>query len=292
MSPLFSRLLFAALALNSVAAATKYPLTLTDDLGRTVVIKSEPKRIIAMLPSHTETVFALGAGDKLVGIDLYSNYPKDKTDALTKVGSAFSPDLEKILALKPDLILADESKSSKLVPKLEAAGLTVYGGTAQTYNEVFEKMATLGKILNRETNATRLITSTRSQLGELQKSVLRLPKVSTYYEVDPAPYSVGPNSFIGTLISKAGGQTIVPARLGDFPKIDPELIVRSNPQVVIGLTPDEARKRPGWATLSAVKTGRVYKSTPEENDAIVRPGPRLPTALRTLIRMIHPELSK
>lgn len=282
-------LFFAALLLSSTAAATKYPLTLTDDLGRTITLKSEPKRIIAMLPSHTETLFAIGAGDKLVAVDKYSNYPKDATDKLAKVGSAFQPDLEKILALKPDLILADESKSSKLVSKLEAAGLTVYGGTGQTYNEVFEKIAVLGKITNREANATRLITKMRGDLNALQQSVLKLPKVSTYYEVDPAPYSVGPNSFIGTLITKAGGQTIIPASMGDFPKIDPELIVKANPQVMIGLSLDDAKKRAGWLSLKAVNSGRVYKPSDEERDTLSRPGPRLAVALKALIRMIHPE---
>lgn len=282
----------STLALISSAAATKYPLTVTDDLGRTVIIKSEPKRIITMLPSHTETLFAIGAGDKLVAVDKYSNFPNDAVSKLPNVGSAFQPDLEKILALKPDLILADESKSSKLVSKLEAAGLTVYGGTGQTYNEVFEKIATLGKITNREINATKLVTKMRGDLNDLQKSVLKLPKVSTYYEVDPAPYSVGPNSFIGTLVTKAGGQTIIPAALGDFPKIDPELIVKANPQVMIGLTLDEAKKRPGWSGLKAVNTGRVYKPTDEERDALSRPGPRLAVALKALIRMIHPESGK
>ena len=121
----------------------------------------------------------------------------------------------------------------------------------------------------------------------LQKSVLNKPKVSVYYEVDPAPYSVGPNSFIGTLITKAGGQTIIPAKLGDFPKIDPELILPANPQVMIGLDLSEAKKRPGWANLNAVRSGRVYQPTPEERDALSRPGPRLPDALRALIRVVQ-----
>lgn len=277
------------LALLSSAAATKYPLTVTDDLGRTVVIKSEPRRVVAMLPSHTETLVALGAADKLVAVDTYSNFPRRVVEKLPRVGSAFKPDLEAIVALKPDLILADESSSSKLTSKLAALGLTVYGGTAQSYNEVFEKMAVIGKMVNRETNATRLITTTRADLNALQQSVRQLPKISVYYEVDPAPYSVGPNSFIGTLIAKAGGQTIIPAKLGDFPKIDPELIVKANPQVIIGVTPDDAKKRGGWTTLNAVKAGWVYKPTDEERDALSRPGPRLPVALRALIKMIHPE---
>ncbi|TDE85020.1 ABC transporter substrate-binding protein [Deinococcus sp. S9] len=285
-------LVLAILALPVSAAATTYPLTVTDDLGRTVTLNREPKRIIAMLPSHTETLIAIGAGDKLVAVDRFSNFPKNVTDKLPKVGSAYQPNLEAILALKPDLVLADESAGSRLTEKLAAAGLTVYGGTAQTYNEVFQKISVLGKLTNHEAGALRLITSMRAELNALQKSVVGLPKVSTYYEVDPSPYSVGPNSFIGTLIAKAGGQTIVPARLGDFPKLDPELIVKANPQVMVGLTLEDARKRPGWQNLQAVRAGRVFQPTPEERDALSRPGPRLPDALRTLIRFLHPEALK
>jgi iron complex transport system substrate-binding protein len=285
-------LTLSALLLSAHAHATKYPLTLTDDLGRTVTLRQEPKRIISMLPSHTETLVAIGAGSKLVAVDRFSNYPKAVVDALPKVGSAFQPNLEAILALKPDLVLADESTSSRLTEKLAAAGLTVYGGTGQTYNEVFEKIAVLGRLTNREAGATRLVTGMRADLNALQASVARRPKVSVYYEVDPAPYSVGPNSFIGVLIGKAGGQTVVPASLGDFPKLDPELIVKANPQVMIGLPLTDARARPGWAGLRAVSAARVYKPTDEERDALSRPGPRLAVALRALIRMIHPEALK
>ncbi|WP_291425782.1 ABC transporter substrate-binding protein [Deinococcus sp.] len=293
LNPLLVQPLLVLAALTSVSQATaaRYPLTVTDDLGRQITLNSEPKKIIAMLPSHTETLFAIGAGRQVVAVDRFSNAPSAAA-RLPRVGTAFQPDLESILALKPDLVLADDSRTSKLTGKLEAAGLTVYGGSAQTYNDVFSKIAMLGKLTNHDTWATRLITSMRSELGTLQKSVIGRPKISVYYEVDPAPYSVGPNSFIGVLLQKAGGQTIVPAKLGDFPKIDPELIVKANPQVIIGLTLDEAKKRPGWSNISAVKTGRVYKASSEENDAIVRPGPRLPQALRTLIRMIHPEALK
>lgn len=285
-------LMLSALALFSSAAATRYPLTVKDDLGRTVTLKSEPRRIVAMLPSHTETLVAIGAGDRLIAVDQYSNYPKNVTDKLPRVGSGYQPDIEAILALKPDLVLADESSGSRLTEKLAAVGLTVYGGTAQTYNEVFQKIGVLGKLTNREAGATRLITSMRTDLNALQKSVAGLPKVSTYYEIDPTPYSVGPNSFIGTLITKAGGQTIVPARLGDFPKLDPELIVKANPRVMVGLTLDDAKKRPGWVGLQAVRGGRVFQPTAEESDALVRPGPRLPQALRALIRFLHPEALK
>lgn len=271
------------------ALATRYPLTVTDDLGRTIVIPKEPKRIVAMLPSHTETLFALGVGDKLIAVDIFSNSPKAETDRLQKVGSGFQPNIEAIVALKPDLVLADESASSRLTEKLAQAGLTVYGGTAQTYNEVFEKISTLGKLVNREAAATNLVTSMRRELNDIQASAARLPKVSAYYEIDPAPYTVGPNSFIGVLLTKAGGRNIIPAGIGDFPKISPELVVQKNPSVIIGATLDALQGRPGWNTIAAVRTERVYKPTPDERDALARPGPRLPVALRALVKMLHPE---
>lgn len=282
--------LIALLALSGLAHATTYPLTVTDDLGRKLTLRSEPKRIVAMLPSHTETLFALGAGDKLVGIDTYSNYPKAETEKIAKVGSGFEPNLEAIVALKPDLVLADESSSSKLVEKLEKAGLTVYGGTAQTYNEVFEKIALLGKIVNRETEALKLISGMRAELNAIESSVRKLPKVRAYFEVDPTPYAAGPGSFIGTLLTKAGGLNVIPAQLGDFPKISPEIVVNANPAVMLGLSLEDALKRPGWASIAAVKQKRVMEFSPEINDAIVRPGPRLPVALRAIALALHPEL--
>ena len=281
--------IIALLTLTNLALATTYPLTVTDDLGRKVTLQSEPKRIVAMLPSHTETLFALGAADKLVGIDVYSNYPKSETDKIAKVGSGFQPNLEAILALKPDLVLADESISSKLTEKLEKAGLTVFGGTAQTYNEVFEKIATIGKLVNREKNAVQSITKMRSELNAIEQSVRNLPKVSCYFEIDPTPYTVGPNSFIGALLTKAGGINVIPAGIGDFPKISPELVVSSNPAVMIGLSLEAAVARPGWGGLAAVTGKRVFKPSSEESDALFRPGPRLPVALRVLVKFLHPD---
>ncbi len=279
-------------SLCSSAVATTYPLTVTDDLGRSITLRSEPKRVVSMLPSHTETLFALGVGDKLVGIDEYSTYPKSGTDKIPKVGNGFQPNLEAIVALRPDLVLADESTSSKLVEKLEQAGLTVYGGTAQTFNEVFSKIGTLGKMVGRENQAINLITRMRSQLNALEKSVYGLPKVSTYFELDPTPYTVGPNSYIGALITKAGGKNIIPGGIGDFPKISPELVITKNPAVIFGASLEDLQKRPNWAGIAAVKSAQVYPLTPEENDALSRPGPRLPFALAALIKYLHPDVKK
>jgi iron complex transport system substrate-binding protein len=283
-------IVFLVVCLFSSALASSYPLSITDDLGRSISLKSEPKRIIAMLPSHTETLFALGAGAKLVGIDEYSNYPKLETSKIQKVGNGFVPNLEAIAALKPDLVLADESTSSKLVQNLEKLGITVYGASAQTYLETFEKIAALGRMVNRETNAVRLITKMRDEINSISAKIAGRPRVSAYFEVDPTPYAAGPSSFIGEMLTRAGGVNILPLSLGAFPKISPELVVSSNPSVIIGAKLADLLLRPGWANIAAVKNNRVYDPSGEENDAIVRPGPRLAVALKVLVRFLHPDL--
>jgi iron complex transport system substrate-binding protein len=279
-----------AIGFSSLASATTYPLVLKDDLGRSVKLMSQPKRIVSMMPSHTETLFAVGAGENVIGVDEYSNFPKLETEKLPKAGNGFAPNLEAIAALKPDLVLTDESSGSKLVQNLEKLGITVYAGVAQSYNDVFEKINMIGKITNHEKNALNLITKMRTELTAIQAKVAKFPRVSVYYEVDPTPYAAGSSSFIGALIDKAGGNNIVPAKLGAFPQISPELVISNNPSVILGASLADLLKRPGWDKIAAVKTGRVLTFSPEEDDAISRPGPRLPIALKALAKALHPEL--
>jgi iron complex transport system substrate-binding protein len=280
-----------ALGLSSLATATSYPLTLKDDLGRSVKLMQQPKRIVSMMPSHTETLFAVGAGESVIGVDEYSNFPKLETEKLPKTGNGFVPNLEAIAALKPDLVLTDESSGSKLVQNLEKLGIMVYAGVAQSYNDVFEKINVIGKMTNREKNALKLITSMRTELSAIQASVAKLPRVSVYFEVDPTPYAAGSSSFIGAMIDKAGGNNIVPAKLGAFPQISPELVIQSDPEVILGVNLADLLTRPAWDKIKAVKNKRVINFSGEVNDAISRPGPRLPVALKALAKALHPELS-
>ncbi len=282
---------FMVIGFSSLVTATAYPLTLKDDLGRSVRLLAQPKRIVSMMPSHTETLFALNAGNNVIGVDEYSNYPKPETDKLPKMGNGFVPNLEAIAALKPDLVLTDESSGSKLVQNLEKLGITVYAGVAQTYNDVFEKINVIGKITNHEKNALKLITNMRTELNAIQASVAKLPRVSVYFEVDPTPYAAGSTGFIGALIDKAGGKNIIPAKLGAFPQISPELVIQSNPEVILGADLADLLTRPAWDKIKAVQNKRVINFSGEINDAISRPGPRLAVALKALAKAIHPELS-
>ncbi|WP_043816860.1 ABC transporter substrate-binding protein [Deinococcus maricopensis] len=276
----------ALLGASSALAAT-YPLTLKDDLGRTVTVKAEPARIVSLLPSTTETLCAIGACSKLVAVDDYSDYPQQVTK-LPKVGGLYNPNLEGIIAQRPDLVIV--SKYGKLAEPLTQAGLTVVAVNPETYDEVFSKTLTLGRLVNRETPAKNLVTQMRRDIARIEILTRSVPKVSTYVEIDPTPYSIGPNSFIGVVLSKAGGANIIPASLGDFPKIDPELVVKANPQLMLGLDLKTAAARPGWAGLRAVRAGKVMDIPKDLNTILGRPGPRLPQALAGLARILHPEL--
>jgi iron complex transport system substrate-binding protein len=298
LKPLFYLLLITYYLLLNSAFATDYPFTLTDEMNRTVTVEAEPQRIVSMLPSHTETICALGICDKLVGVDDFSNYPLE-ADALPKLGGGLTgydggPDVEAIVALEPDLVLVSEY--GELAQLLEQAGITVYAGSPQTYEDTFIFFDILGQMTNREIEATLLTENVQKEIDGIAEIVSSTEPVSVYYEIDTTPYSVGPNSFIGVLLSKAGGQTIVTAEQGDFPQLDPEFIISSNPEVIIlsdapsGESIETLQARPGWETLQAITNNKVFAMTDEQNDVANRPGPRLAEVVRLFAQMLHPDL--
>ncbi len=283
---------------SSLVNATTYPLMLTDKLNRTVTIEAEPVRIISMLPSHTETLCALEVCNKLVGVDDFSNYPEE-VNGLPKLGGGLTgyqggPDVEAIVALEPDLVLVSEY--GELAQLLEQAGLTVYAGSPTTYEDTFTYFDIIGEITNREIEAALLADNVQKEIEGIASLVASAEPVSVYYEIDATPYSIGPNSFIGVLLAKAGGQTIVTAEQGDFPQLDPEFIISSDPEAIIlsdapsGESIETLQARPGWENLQAITSNKVFAITKEQDDLINRPGPRIAEVVRLFAQMLHPDL--
>jgi iron complex transport system substrate-binding protein len=265
-------------------SASGFPLRVQDDMGRLVVVPAEPKRIVCLLPSFTETVFALGLGERVIAVDDYSDYPPE-VRRLPKLGGMYDTQVERALSLKPDLVLMPEGGAT--VWSLARGGAPVWAGSARKFEDVFRVIEETGKLVGRAREARELATRIRADIAAVEASVQAQPPVSVYYELDSTPYSVGPASFIGVLLAKAGGKNIVPAALGDFPKLNPELIVASDPAVIIGASLDEIARRPGFRGLSAVKNRRVFNWSPEEAHLLARPGPRLAEGVRALARYLH-----
>ena len=277
-----------------LAMATSYPLTVQDDLGRTVVLSEAPKRVVVMLPSATETLCAIGACDLIVATDDYSNWPAS-VKSLPKVGGLYNPNIERILSFKPDLVIA--SKYGKLADTLSRAGIPTYAVKTETFEDIFKTARALGRLVDREAEAEALVAKIQAEVYRLESLAAKAKDRPTlYYEIDPTPYTVGPNSFIGVLIAKARAKNIIPASLGLFPKISPELVVEKNPVVIVlgdapyGITREKIEARPGWSGIRAVQDGRVCELSKEETDVVHRPGPRVAQGLKVLIRCVHPEV--
>ena len=273
------------------AVATEYPVTVVDDLGREVTLERAPTRVVTMIPSHTETVCAIAGCDLLVGVDQFSNHPSEVAD-LPSLGSGFSPNVEAIVALEPDLVLVDEY--SGLAEALTPFGIPVFAGTPQTLADTYQLFATIGLLLDAEDAAALVAGRVRGQIAGVAERVAGAPAPAVYYELDATPYSVGPGSFLGQMIAAAGGDNIVPAELGDFPQLDPEFVVAQDPDIVLladapyGESLATLRERPGWSSIDAVADGAVIEMTQAEVDLLNRAGPRLGDAILLLARWLHP----
>lgn len=248
-----------------------------DDRGVQVVFASSPNRIVSLLPSLTETVCALGQCQRLVGVDRYSNYPA-QLSRLPKVGGGLDPNVEAIVALKPDVVLM--SVSSRVADRLEVLGIRVVALETKNYDDVKRVVSRLGVMLE---VANSLRVWDQAQAG-VQQAVQRMPsaakKIRVYYEVNKGPYAAGESSFIGETLSRLGVQNIVPASLGPFPKLNPEFVVRANPDLIMisKRNSTELFNRPGWENIRAIRENRVCIFPDEQADVLVRPGPRMAEA--------------
>lgn len=266
-------------------AAHAAGVEVTDDRGVTVTLAQSPQRIVSLLPSLTETVCELGQCHRLVGVDRYSNFPAP-VRALPQVGGGIDPNIEAIVALKPDVVLM--ATSSRGVQRLEALGLKVLALEPRTSKDAQRVMALLGQLLE-VPDALRIWRTIDAGVSAAAQSLPPRPKkLRVYYEVSSGGYAAGMQSFIGEMMARLGVQNIVEPQLGPFPRINPEYVVRANPDLIMigSRNVQGLEQRPGWAGLRAIRGQHVCVFTPEESDVLVRPGPRMAEAARLMARCI------
>jgi iron complex transport system substrate-binding protein len=257
----------------------------TDDRGVQVSFDKPPQRIVSLLPSLTEMVCALGQCDRLVGVDRYSNYP-DRVRQMPVVGGGLDPNIEAIVALKPDLVLM--ATSAQAGARLQALGLKVMALEPKTHADVKRVLETLGLVLG-VSDAWRVWQGIEAAMQAAEKSLPeRLKSMRVYFEVNRAPYAAGEASFIGETLSWLGVKNIVPASMGPFPLINPEFVVRANPDVIMVGDVNYAGMdgRPGWAAMRAIANRQVCVFTPAQSDMLVRPGPRMADGARLMAQCL------
>ena len=245
------------------------------------------QRIVSLLPSLTETVCALGQCARLVGVDRYSNWP-DSVKALPRMGGGLDPNIESIVAQKPDLVLL--AGSTRGIERLQALGITVLRLEPRTHADVQRVLRTVAEAIGvpradadrvwREINAG--VQAAVQSLGPQAR------KQRVYVEVSPTPYGASESSFIGETLQRMGVRNILPAAMGPFPHINPEFVVRAQPDVIMAGDSSRASmvQRPGWAQMRAVREDRLCVFAPDEADIVVRAGPRMAEGARLMAQCL------
>ena len=282
------------------AGAQSGPGTIMDAAGRQVHLDSAPTRIVSHVPSITETLFALGLGDKLVADDDYSDYP-EAAKTKPKIGGYFTPNIEEIVAMKPDLVLTD-GYVPELVSKLDSLNIPVAVINPKDINGILSDIELLGNLTGAQKEAQELTGEMKSRINAVIFKVAPLSyRPSVFYvfdATDPAkPWTAGPGSFVDSLITMAGGHNVASNTSGPWVQFNMEELVNSNPDIILvdsshgtaAISPDQLKGLPGWQDLKAVKENQIYVI---DGDLVNRSGPRIVDGLEEIAKILHPDLFK
>jgi iron complex transport system substrate-binding protein len=273
-------------------------LSFTDGLGREITLAETPQRIVSLAPSNTEILFAVGAGSQVVGRDEFSDYPAE-AESIEVIGGSFGEyNVEAIVALEPDLVLAAEINPPELVQQLEDLDLTVYYlSNPTTLEGMYTNLEIVASLTGHD--VTELVDSLKARVAAIDEKIMILSsRINVFYEIDATdptkPWTYGPGTFGDLLISRAGGYNIGGNAENDpYPQLSLEQIVASNPSVIIlgdamwGVTPESVVERPGWESIEAVKSNNIF---PIDDNLISRPGPRLVDGLEQIAKLLRPGL--
>jgi len=282
---------------SSAPSAAAYPLTLTDDAGRDVLIPGKPEHIVSLAPSNTEIVCALDACERLVGVTDFDDYPAQVVDVSDVVIGAVV-DVELVVEADPDLVLAagNELTPSAVITELAELGYPVLVLYPGSLDEVLDNVRLVGDAINASDEADALVAAMQDRIQAVTDVVSGADRPRTFYEVavfEGAIYTAGQDSFLASLITLAGGEPITgdplttSIALEDLLVADPELILLGDAAYDPSVTPQSVAARPGWSAMSAVQNGQVVVMV--EDPVVTRPGPRIVDGLEALARAIHPE---
>lgn len=275
-----------------------YPLVVTDAAGRELTFDSPPQRLISVAPKNTELIYAMGLQDRLIAVTEFCNYPPE-AQKLEKIGG-FSPqtiNLELMVALQPDLIVCSDRMHESLIPSWEELGFQVLVLGAESMDQMYDEMELLGKVLGAAEAAEKLSRSLQARVNKISDAVAEIPESDrprVFYQVWDQPLmGAGPNSFIGEILTLAGGRNILEDVTEPYPYVSHEVVVARNPQVIFAPTthsseviPEKIAQQSGWEGIDASKQKQIYLL---DGDQVSRRGPRMVDALETMATRMYPE---
>jgi iron complex transport system substrate-binding protein len=274
-------------------APDSFCATFTDEVGRKVELPGPPQRLISVAPSVTEVLFALGLGEKVVGVSTYCNYPPEALKK-EKVGGYITPSLEKIVALRPDLVIGTADGNLKsFVNKLSGLGVPVYISNPRSVSEVLTSIRRIGEVTFSQPAAQRVVDSMKGKMETVREKVQGRPRSRVLHVLAYDPLiSSGKGTFVDDLIRFAGGVNIAEGAEGKHPRYSMEEVIAQDPEVIILSSmkskdplADQRQWWERWKEISAVRSGRIYVI---DSDLILRPSPRIVEGLEEVARAIHP----
>jgi iron complex transport system substrate-binding protein len=266
-----------------------------DEAGRKVTLPAQIARVISLAPNLTEIVYAVGAGDRLVGNTTFCNYPTE-AKSVAKVGDTLQPSIERILALRPQLVLVSTaSQLEAFTTQLNEQKIAVYITDPHDLEGVFHTILNVGDLLNQSVPAADLVKQLRARTETVERAVAGRPPVSVFFQLSGQPlYTAGKTSFVTNLIERAGGRSVTAHVNEAWPRLSDEAALASRPEAIIMLSgamgaAANTQVASALRNSPAVKNGRVYVI---DGDLLTRPGPRLVDGLEQIARALHPEALK
>ncbi len=275
---------------------TPTPITGVDDWDRPFEFSSPPERIVSHVPSITETLFALGLNERIVGVSDHCDYPEE-ANSKPKIGGYFAPNIEAIVALEPDVVFTDGHVAS--IAQLDNFGIPFVVLDPGDIDWVLRDIALLGRITGTEQTATKITDDMRSQIDAVVSTVGNATRPRVFYVIDATdptkPWTAGPGSFVNDLIGRAGGENIAAQAQGPWIQFSVEELVNSDPEVILVdsmhgtavISPEAIKQLPGWQDTTAAREDRIYTI---DGDLVNRTGPRIVQGLEEMAKAIHPGL--
>ena len=275
-----------------------FPLSITDDSGTTTTFPAPPQRIVSLNPGLTEITFALGAGNRLVAVDTFSDFPPEAKNVQPRLTTFPSLSVETIVGLRPDVVLSLADRDEDIA-QIRRQGIPVLKIFPKDFDAAVRAIQTLGQLYAAADAADDIATDMDVRRDAVVAAVADAPRPRVYEELDASepdkPFVAGPNGFYGELIDLAGGENVFGDLPGDVGQVGAEAIVERDPEVIIltdadlpfnPQTPDMVAARPGWDSVTAVQNGAIY---PVPGSLFSTPGPRLIDGLEQLARLLHPD---
>jgi iron complex transport system substrate-binding protein len=274
---------------NTTKPAETKTREMTDDLGRRVKIPAKIERAVSLAPNLTEIVFAVGAGNKLVGVTTFCDYPGE-AKKIQKIGDTMTPNIESVIALKPQIVLVSTaSQIENFTKTLDEQGIVYFVTNPNDLEGIYESIHAIGEIFDRDDAGHATIDSLKKRVADVEAKTKQAAAVKTFVQIDKESlYTIGKESFITDLIARAGGISATADLPTAYPKLSKETAFALNPDaIILSESPDNQAPNDALKNSPAARNGKVFKINA---DLLSRPGPRIVDALEQIARALHPEI--